>query len=293
MTWLKLSIVTDEKYAHDVGDFLELFGASAISFSAATDEKLFENFGQSEHSLWQLTEVSGLLPQDVDMDILLVCLRDRVGSDAIKKRTIVPLNDADWVEDYKRSVPVHWFGPELCICPSWITPPKAKLSPIVLDPGLAFGTGTHSTTRLCIEWLVSLDLSGKVVVDYGCGSGILALAACRLGADRVFAVDIDPQAITATKDNAQRNDVAHLITAGLPDEVLLPKVPVLVANLLLNPILELSKTLSEIVEPGGRIGLSGLLAHQVEDCLASFDQWFKLDTPVIEQEWALISGTKK
>lgn len=293
MPWLKLSITTDEKNADSVADFLELYGATAVSFSAASDEKLFEQFGQEQQVLWQSTEVSGLLPHDVDMDILLVCLRDKVGAEAIQQRSVSTVDDKDWIEDYQRSVAIQWYGSELCICPSWLTPPKTKIPPIVLDPGLAFGTGSHCTTKLCLEWLSTLSLTGKTVIDYGCGSGILALAALRLGAEHVYAIDIDPQAITATLANAEKNSCAESISVGLPGQFNLPEVPVLVANLLLNPLVEMAEPLAALVRQDGVIGLSGLLAHQSKDCLASYQPWFNMQSTIVEQEWAFVSGSKR
>ena len=226
MAWLKLSITTHADKAEQLSEFLELFGAQAVSFAGISDEKIFGQPNETtEQVLWQSTEVSGLLPDDVDMDILLVCLRERIGIDAIQQRSISLIKDKDWEQDYKNSVSLQWIGESICICPSWLKPPESTVAPIILDPGLAFGTGTHATTRLCLQWLESIDLTGKTVIDFGCGSGILALAAARLGAEKVFAVDIDPQAIIATRVNAEKNKLADKIIAGLPNENLHPTKP--------------------------------------------------------------------
>lgn len=294
MAWLKLSVTTAAAKAEELSEFLELFGAQAVSFEGISDEKIFAHPDEAnEQVLWQSTEVSGLLPDDVDMDILLVCMRERIGVEAIKNRSITLIQDKDWEQDYKNSVALQWIGESICICPSWLPAPESTIAPIILDPGLAFGTGTHATTRLCLQWLESIELNGKTVIDFGCGSGILALAAARLGADKVYAIDIDPQAIDATQANAEKNNLSEKIIATLPNQLTIPPSPVLVANVLLNPLKELSEELSLLVNVGGQIGLSGLLATQTDECLASYNQWFNMSTPNIEQEWAFINGVRK
>ncbi len=294
MAWLKLSITTNAKRAEELAEFLELFGAQAVSFVGVSDEKIFSQPNEAnEQVLWESTEVSGLLPDDVDMDILLVCMRERIGTDAIQNRSISLIEDKDWEQDYKNSVSLQWIGESICICPSWLQPPESAVAPIILDPGLAFGTGTHATTRLCLQWLESIDLNGKTVIDFGCGSGILALACVRLGAEKVYAIDIDPQAIIATNANAEKNNLADKIIATLPSETPIPASAVLVANVLLNPLKELCEELASLVEANGLIGLSGLLGTQTDECLASYEQWFNMNTPIVEQEWAFIDGVRK
>ncbi len=293
MPWLQLTIETDAEHAEDLAEFLQLFGANAVSFSAANDEKIFDNVTDQTRSLWQSTSVSGLLPHDVDLDILLVCLRDRIGADFIFDRKIELIEDQDWVGDYQKSQPLLWYREKLCICPSWTEPPDTTVAPLILDPGLAFGTGTHATTRLCVEWLVDHDIQDKTVIDYGCGSGILALAAARLGAGAVYAVDIDQQAVTAAEDNIQRNDLTQQISVGLCGELQLPQCDIVVANVLLNPLLELVEKFSTLIPSNGQLVLSGLLATQIEECLAAYTQWFTMGEPVLQQEWALLQGTRK
>ncbi len=292
MDWLQLTIKTDAEHAESLTEFLELFGANAVSFSATNDEKIFDNVSDQNHSLWQQTSVSGLLPIDVDMDILLVCLRDRIGTEFLFDREIELITDQDWVENYQKSQPLLWYKDRLCICPSWSEPPESDIDPIILDPGLAFGTGTHSTTALCMEWLAENDIKGKSVIDYGCGSGILSLAAARLGAVPVHAVDIDPQAILACEENLDRNHLKKQVVAGLVKDVDLPVCDVLLANVLLNPLLELSEHFSCLLKPGGHLILSGLLANQIEECLEAYVAWFNMKPAVIKQEWALLEGIR-
>lgn len=293
MPWLKLTIETNAHHAEQLTDLLERYGASSVSLSACNDEKIFDQSLEPSHVLWQQTQVDALLPHDADMDILMVCIVDRIGAGNIHRHAITRLDDQDWVEDYQKSVSLQWYGERLCICPSWLEPPETDISPIILDPGLAFGTGTHATTRLCLNWLTSIDLLDKTVIDYGCGSGILALAAARLGARQVFAVDIDPQAITACNQNAASNQLKDKIMTGLPDEMDIPEADILVANVLLNPLLGLAPSLATQLKAGGKLGLSGLLANQIEECLATYGQWFTMQAPELENEWALLKGNRK
>lgn len=292
MAWIQLTIQTDSEHAEALAEFLEQFGANAISFSATDDEKIFDNVTDQNHELWQATTVSGLLPADVDLDILLVCLRDRIGAEYLFDRKIKPIKDQDWVEEYKKSQPLLWYKEKLCICPSWLDSPDSEVEAIILDPGLAFGTGTHPTTSLCMEWLADHEVSNHCVIDYGCGSGILAMAAARLGARPVYAVDIDPQAIQASLDNLKRNQLEQQVVTALVDDVELPVCDVLLANVLLNPLLELADHFSQLVKPGGQIVLSGLLGTQVEECLAAYNTCFNMQAAIIKQEWAMLEGTR-
>ncbi len=183
------------------------------------------------------------------------------------------------------------FGERLCICPGWLKPPDGYQHIITLDPGLAFGTGGHPTTSLCLEWLARQELTGRSVIDYGCGSGILALAAARLNAGKVYAVDIDLQAVAAARNNAGRNKLEE-ITIGAAEEVDLPASDILIANILLTPLLAFAPKFSTLVKAKGDIVLSGILASQAEECLAAYGRWFKMDEPEFRNEWAMLHGVR-
>jgi len=170
-------------------------------------------------TLWNRTRVSALLHEDIDLDTLLVCLNNRVGAGNILKHRIDLLQDKDWVNAYQQGQGPKIFGERLFIYPSWCTPPDDTKYHIILDPGLAFGTGSHDTTAMCLDWLAGHDINCKLVIDYGCGSGILALAALCLGAQHAFAIDIDPQALQATRANAELNHLLARITITHPDEL--------------------------------------------------------------------------
>ena len=178
------------------------------------------------------------------------------------------------------------FGQRLWICPSWREVPEPNAVNVMLDPGLAFGTGTHPTTALCLEWLESLDLSGKTVIDFGCGSGILAIAAIKLGAHKVVGIDIDPQALLASKDNAERNGVADKLEVYLPQEQPQNLVAdVVVANILAGPLRELSTVIASLVKPNGDLAMSGVLDTQAQDVATYYNGVFNIE-PIKElNEW--------
>ncbi len=293
MVWLQLTLESTRENAEQLSELLEKYGAISVSLSALSDEPMFGQGMVGEVLLWDRTRVSALLHEDIDLDTLLVCLNKRVGAGNILKHHIDLLQDQEWVNTYQQGQGPKIFGERLFIFPSWCTPPDDTKYHIILDPGLAFGTGSHDTTAMCLDWLAGHDINCKRVIDYGCGSGILALAALRLGAQHAFATDIDPQALQATRVNAERNHLLARITIAHPDEVTLPAVNVLLANVLLSPLKELAPIFSGLVLPGGDIVLSGLLGTQAEECLAAYQSWFNMEKPVYRREWTLLHGVKK
>jgi len=304
MTWLQLELETNQTQAEELSELLEQFGAVSVSLTASSDEPLFDTQGQDENQsddqsqgnnnkLWQKTRVIALLHPDADLDIMLVCLRDRIGADNIYQHKIELLKDKDWVSEFKAEHQPLYFSDRVCISPSWCDQPENNIPTVILDPGLAFGTGAHPTTSLCIEWLAENDLSNKIVIDYGCGSGILAMVAALLGAREVYAVDIDKQALQAARDNIERNNLAKTIVVDHVDDCALPVADVLVANILMNPLKGLVEKFSELIRPEGDIILSGLLHIQAEECLDAYGACFNMDEPVFDSEWTRLHGIKK
>jgi len=293
MSWLQLTLESDHESAEQLSELLEQFGAVSISLTAMSDEKIFGQAIEKDSVLWQQTRVIALLHEDTDLDTLLVCLRNRVGEGKIGKHEISMLEDRDWVNEFKSAHGVKIFAESLCVCPSWCELPGDDLPHIILDPGLAFGTGNHETTAACLEWLAENNIRGKTVIDFGCGSGILALAAVKLGAEKVYAVDIDPQALKASEENAKRNGITDRLVIAHPEDIQLPVVDILVANVLLNPLQELASLFSELVQPSGDLVLSGLLSTQAEECLEAYQSWFNMDGPVFKQEWSLLHGIRR
>jgi ribosomal protein L11 methyltransferase len=182
------------------------------------------------------------------------------------------------------------FGPRLWICPSWLPIPDPEAVNILLDPGLAFGTGTHPTTALCLEWLANTNLNQAQIIDYGCGSGILAIAALKLGAAGAIAVDHDPQALLAARENATRNAVAPYLQTLSPSELTETRADFLIANILADPLLELAPCFARLVSPGGRLALSGITQDQVQQLAQAYNYWFTFDIPAVRENWALLTG---
>ena len=291
MAWLRLTLEVTADQVEVVTEFLELFSATAISYQPVSGESLFADLN-GKSTLWKKTSVTALVDSDTDMDILLVCLRNRLGTENIFNQKIDLLEDRDWTESYRNSITPLVFANRLHVCPSWLRPDPGWEHTLVLDPGLAFGSGSHPTTRLCLEWLSSNNVMNKTVIDYGCGSGILALAAARFGAQHIYAVDIDPQALYAARSNIENNGLGARISIQTPDTLPLPSVDILIANILMKPLMELAEMFQALVKPGGRIALSGILATQATECLAAYGRWFKMDETLYHDEWALLNGRR-
>lgn len=295
MSWLQLELETNQAQAEELSELLENLGAVSVSLTASSSEALFDVAVQDATEskvLWQKTRVIALLHPDTDLDIMLVCLRDRIGADNIYQHKIEFLKDKDWVSEFKAEHQPLFFSDRVCICPSWCEQTDNNIPTIILDPGLAFGTGSHPTTSLCVEWLAENDLSNKVVIDYGCGSGILAMVAAVLGAKQVYAVDIDPQALQAARDNIKRNNLSEIIVVAHVDECSLPVADILLANILMNPLKQLAEKFSALTRTSGDIILSGLLHVQAEECLSVYASYFNISAPVFNSDWARLHGTK-
>lgn len=294
MAWLQLTLETGKDHADELADLLKVYGAHSVSLSAQSDETLFSEPGANQEPLWQRTRLSAILDEDIDLDTLLVCLTHRAGNSAIVNTHINKIGERDWVQSCQEAQGPKVYANRLCVCPSWSSPPANIPHILTLDPGLAFGTGSHATTSLCLEWLASQDLRGQRLLDYGCGSGILALSALLLGADQVYAVDIDTQALTATRQNAEKNGLESRLQILHPDKLGTEEVEVnvLVANILLNPLIELAASFADLVSPGGQLLLSGLLAQQTGECLGVYRDWFNMQAPVFRDEWAMLEGRR-
>lgn len=270
-------------------DLLWSLGAAAVTLTDAGDQPLHEP-GPGETPLWDQSVVEVLLPVELEPDSLLLALAGHGlldGGPGAARFDAVP--QRDWVRAWMDRYEPMKFGESIWVCPSHREPDPAWPVVVRLDPGLAFGTGTHPTTALCLEWLDGQDLDGAEVIDYGCGSGILAVAAALKGARRVVAIDHDGQALDATEDNAQRNGVADRIEAVLPEQAPQGAARIVVANILAGPLVELADEIAGRVAPGGRLALSGILADQAEDVLDAYrtrllpvgeaarEDWVRLD----------------
>lgn len=291
MPWIQLKINASKKTAEPIGDILSETGALAVTFLDRYDTPVLEP-KPGETLLWGDTDVQALYEANHDMQPILQLLRDaRIIDDGNYK--LDQLEDKDWEREWMKDFHPMRFGERLWICPSWTDVPEPDAVNVMLDPGLAFGTGTHPTTSLCLRWLDGLDLEGKTVLDFGCGSGILAIAALKLGAERVVGIDIDPQAIIASRDNAERNGVAEQLELYLPkDQPDDFQADIVVANILAGPLKELAEVILGYLKPGGQLALSGILEEQADDVSQAYAEQCEMDQPLIDQEWGRLSGRK-
>lgn len=291
MPWLQLIFETTPDDAERFSDLLSDAGASAVTFLDSADQPLYEP-PVGETPLWSRTRVIGLFDAGTDMEAVLNQISQTIAPNALPDNRISPLEDKDWEREWMDNFKPMPFGKRLWIVPSWTEAPHPEAINILLDPGLAFGTGTHPTTALCLQWLDEHGAEHDEVIDYGCGSGILAVAAAKLGAKHVWAVDNDPQALIATNDNAEKNAVADKIKAVLPDALPEMQTPLLLANILAQPLMEFAERFAKHVLPGGQIVLSGILVEQAEQVAACYTPWFEMEAPATQDEWVRLSGRR-
>ncbi len=293
MTWLQLRFTCDAATATQLAELLAERGALAVSLGDAEDEPVYEPQAGTT-PLWSNTRVSGLFPGGENTTQLLVELERRLAPARLPAVVVQALEDQDWVRRYQDGFAPTCFGERLWVVPSWAQAPRleAGQASLTLDPGLAFGTGSHPTTAMCLAWLAGQDIDGTEAVDYGCGSGILAVAAARLGARRVWAVDNDLQALAATRVNAAANDVGSQVEVREPRNLPPLTVDLLVSNILANTLSGLAETLSLLLEPGGRLALSGILTEQSPAVTASFAPWCALQPVAKRDDWVLLAGTR-
>lgn len=292
MPWLQLKFDSPPEQVDDASNLLSELGAAAVTFEDAADQPLFEP-DPGETRLWNNTRIIGLFDANIDMPDIIAQLKQALGERAPQHVQVNPLEDKDWVRAWMDTFKPIRFGQNLWICPSWHTPDEPNAVNVMLDPGLAFGTGTHPTTALCMKWLDAHPPIDMNVIDFGCGSGILAIAAALLGASHVEAVDHDPQAILATNDNAEKNSVSDKINALLPRQFEDKPADLILANILTNPLLELGPRFAKLLKPGGQIVLSGILAEQSEQVLQCYEEWFELQTPTQQDNWVRIDGVRR
>ena len=290
MPWIQIKINTTGADAEALGDLLMEQGAVSVTFQDTHDTPVFEPL-PGETRLWGDTDAIGLFDAETDMAQVVALLEQDPLLGQGFRHKIEQIEDKDWEREWMENFHPMRFGQRLWICPSWRDVPDPAAVNVMLDPGLAFGTGTHPTTALCLSWLDGLDLQGKTVIDFGCGSGILAIAALKLGAAQAIGIDIDPQAIQASRDNAERNGVADRLSLYLPHQQ--PdnlSADVVVANILAGPLRELAPLISALPKSGGHLGLSGILASQAESVCEAYAERFALDPVAEKEEWCRITG---
>lgn len=301
MAWQQLHIQCDKAQTEMTETLLLEADALSISLDDAGDQPLFEPL-PNESPLWDDVVVTGLFDTTINLEDLSQSIAQHVTATRVWTSQV---DDKDWEREWMKNYHPIECANGLWIVPKWLTPPVPSAINIMMDPGLAFGTGYHATTRLCIDWLTEQDLSEKVVIDYGCGSGILGITALLLGAKHVYAVDIDPQAVLATNQNAERNHVSHQLTAFLPQQFeafcqandeLLP-VDMITANILAKPLISLAPYFATLLKPNGNVVLAGLIENQVNEVKTAYQPYFAMTDEFTfsqqeDRHWHRLSGTR-
>lgn len=292
MPWQQCSFNCDKQAVDELSDYLQDLGALSLTYSDAADQALFEP-PPGATPLWQAVTVCALFPGETNCNNIEQQLLGKYPHLSQQNLSWEQLEDRDWERECLNHFHPMRFGQRTWIVPSWESAPDPNAIIIHLDPGLAFGTGTHATTALCLEWLDQNPPHRQKVLDVGCGSGILSIAAIKHGAKQVCGTDIDPQALQASKENAIKNNCLDKIILSLPEQLGDTGFDLILANILANPLCEMAETLTRLLKPQARIVLSGILKHQAEAVIDRYKQWFSLDPITGKEDWVRITGTKR
>ena len=294
MPWLQISVHTTQNNAEQAEDTLLQFGACSVTLKDAADEPILEP-APGETPIWNNIIATGLFENVETQEQLLSNIKTSLPDDEYSISTEI-LEDQNWTRSWMDHYQAMQFGERLWVCPRHIEPPDADATNLRLDPGLAFGTGTHPTTSLCLRWLDQHIQHPKSLLDFGCGSGILAIAALLLGLEQADGVDIDPQALEASLANAKANQVDDRLNLYTAEQFSADhsqqQYEIVVANILSGPLMELAPTLAGHTLAGGDIVLSGILAEQADSIIDAYTPYFKMDAPLIEEDWVLIHGCR-
>jgi len=290
MAWHQISVITDETTAPQLADYFSELGAVSVTYTDAEDEPVYEP-AIDQTKIWSNTQVTALFEMNADPDVIETLVFNQFIGNPLDGWVYELLQDQVWERAWMEHFKPMKFADKLWVCPTGQEQSDADTVCMTLDPGLAFGTGTHPTTALCLEWLASHDLRDKVVIDFGCGSGILAIAALLLGARHAHAIDIDPQALTATQYNAEKNQVQDRISYYLPEQFVPFKANVVVANILAKPLIELSPVIADLVMNQGALILSGILNEQADSVADAYRQLgFVMADLVQQDDWCRLDG---
>lgn len=292
MSWHQLSVITNKQTAAEVSDFFSELGAVSVTYMDAEDQPIYEP-APGETRIWQSTKVIALFDSDFEPEQINTLLFSKFNQNVLKDWNTEVLQDQVWERAWMDYYHPMLFGDSLWVCPTGQEKEEKGTVCMTLDPGLAFGTGTHPTTALCLTWLAKHEIKDKIVIDYGCGSGILAVAALLLGAKQAHAIDIDPQAITATLANAKKNHVENKIKCYLPEQFFGFPADIVLANILAKPLCELSEQIAELVKTNGRLVLSGILKEQATTVATAYQQHkIKIQDPIVQKDWCRLDGIK-
>jgi ribosomal protein L11 methyltransferase len=293
MSWIELHITTTAEYTDAISDQLNLFGANAITLKDAGDQPIYEPTATTPR-IWTETIIVGLFEGNHPIEPIVTYLENQQAQHHLSAFHLNHVADEDWVRRSLDQFKPLCFGKRLWICPSWHKAPEPNAVNVTLDPGLAFGTGTHPTTALCLEWLDEHINDQAIVIDYGCGSGILGIAAYKLGAKKIVAIDNDPQALIATLQNAEQNNVyPPIFTTQLSSKPIKIKANIILANILAQPLIALANQLADLTETRGHIVLSGILNTQTQEVMKAYEPWFIMQPPVLKEDWVRLVGIKR
>jgi ribosomal protein L11 methyltransferase len=291
MPWQQVTIPTQKEQVEVLSDWLSLLGAISVTVLDRADQALLEPL-PGEIPLWEQITLQALYPMTISLPEVMAYLQREFGE---LRYEVTSIADTDWQEAVKAATKPMCFGEKLWVIPSWLPQQlPADAIQVILDPGLAFGTGEHPTTALCLTWLAEhAPLIGKSLIDYGCGSGILAIAALKSGAAPVWAIDYDLQALAATQHNAQQNGITQqALTTLLPEALPSLSVDIIMANILANPLCELAPSFAKLLKPGGQIILSGILTEQEAQIKLAYAPWFEAFATTKQADWLCLSGKR-
>ncbi len=282
MNWLQLSFTIDTEDLERAEDALTSAGALAVTLMSP---------GHTE-GLPPEGRITGLFYSQTDIEYTSSFLSSELKIDHLPDLQTEYLEDRDWTRAWIDNFRPMQFGKNIWVCPHGFDFPNPSAVNIAIDPGQAFGTGTHPTTALCLEWIDRADLRGFEVIDYGCGSGILSIAAGKVGAKHVWATDNDPDALRVADENVRKNCIETCVTVVPPEALSIGKADVIIANILLKPLISLAPKFADIICPGGKVVLSGLLEEQIDDIVKAYSTWFDMSSPIIRNNWSLVEGRR-
>ncbi len=296
MPWLSATLIVERALAEGLSDALMEAGALSVEVSdadagTAWERPIFDEPGGAPALSWLRARVTALFSMTLDVPQAIAAAFSEVGAATLPGYEVERVEDQDWVRRTQAQFTPHQVTARLWVVPSWHAPPDPGAINVILDPGLAFGTGTHPTTRLCLRWLDAQVRGGESVIDFGCGSGILAIVALKLGAREAAGVDIDPQAVLAARANALQNQVAASFTGTA--ERMRSAAGIVVANILAQPLIVLAPLLAELTAEGGRLALSGILTGQAEDVMEAYRAWYDFEPVQSADGWVLLSGIRQ
>ncbi|RZG77713.1 50S ribosomal protein L11 methyltransferase [Acinetobacter sp. WCHAc060025] len=298
MKWLQIHITVEQAQVDFTETLLSSLGAVSVTLDDAENQDLLEPL-PGETPLWNKVIVTGIYAQEddetIDVAALETFIRTQLPTEPMRSEF---LEDQEWERTWMDAYEPIQIAEKYWIVPEWMEAPEADAVNIKLDPGLAFGTGNHASTFLCLQWLGKTDVKDKIVIDYGCGSGILGVAALLLGAKKVYATDIDPQAVLATQQNAELNGVLENLYVGLPEEFNAEfkdkQADILVANILAGPLMSLAEEFSTLIKSEGEFALAGVIEEQVTDVSSVYSEFFDIvEVEKRDETWCRISGSRK